>query len=313
MAASNYHWATWLADALRADPVLAPRVVEVDGWRTRGRPPADFSFLPSGVIDHHTACMCNVGHDPSSCVRSIMAGNSSAPGPIAQLLTSFTPAGVRWDGRNADPRVFVIAAGRCNHAGAGVYRWGAPEGNGSSIGHEVCGPPEGGWPDIVIEVRARVSAAILRRNGWPFDNVDTHNGYARPLGRKIDPSGAWRGQPNLGRLAPWNADLWRTTVAGYLAVKTQIPALEGVDPMADRILVDVQPGWFITDFATYAHPVEPIPDQTIADLVATLRVYKQHGIKLDESRGAAGIGDAFLLDRRLFLPKMERLAAISGY
>lgn len=219
-----YFWSTWLADALRADPVLAPLVVEVAGWQTRGRPPSQFSYLPSGVLDHHTACMCNVGHDPQSCINGILHGNSSAPGPIAQLLTSFTPAGVRWNGSNVDPRVYVIAAGRCNHAGAGRYRWGAPAGNGSSIGQETCGPP-GVWPDRVVEIKARVSAAILRHNGWPLDHDTTHNEYVAPVrpGAKIDPSGPWHRQPNLARLAPWNPDLWRTEIGRYMLAPAPKP------------------------------------------------------------------------------------------
>lgn len=262
-----YYWSTWLADALRSDPFIADRVVEVDGWRTRGRPPAQFSYLPSGVLDHHTACMCNVGHDPASCLRQIIAGNASAPGPIAQVLESMTPTGVRYDGTNCDPRIYVIAAGRSNHAGAGVWPWGAPEGNGSAIGIEACGPAADGWPDLMIEVRARVSAAILRHNGWPIERLTTHNEYARPSGRKIDPSGAWPLEPDLGRLQPWSAATWRHHVARFL-----VPAPPAPDPEVEPfptptppeeddmpknfLVVDSRDGaYYVTDMATFKTPV----------------------------------------------------------
>jgi hypothetical protein len=210
----SYVWSTWLADALRADPWLAPRVIERAGWQTFGRPPSDFSYNPSGLIDHHTACCIGNGHDPQSCVNGIVAGNSSAPGPIAQLLGTWTPPGTRWNGANADPRVVVIAAGRCNHAGDGAYPWGAPAGNGSAIGIEWCGPPPGAWPDIIIEARERTTAALLAAPGWTTRQLTTHNEYVAPVrpGDKIDPSGSWSGEPGLAQMTPWNASTWRARV-----------------------------------------------------------------------------------------------------
>jgi hypothetical protein len=212
----TYVWATWLADALRADPVVAPRVVEVQGWKTRGRPPSEFSFAPSGLVEHHTGCFARIGHDPQSCLNGLLAGNSSVPAPIAQLLVTWTPLGTRWDGSNVDPRVIVVAAGRANHAGPGVYPWGAPSGNGSSIGIEACGPSS--WPDAVIEFRERVTAALVRsrrHEWWDENRVTTHHEYAR-TGRKIDPSGAWNGQPALPLTAPWSAVAWRNRIAERL-------------------------------------------------------------------------------------------------
>lgn len=218
-----YFWATWLKDALMSDPFVAARVIEVPGWQTRGRPPADFSFLPTGIVDHHTACLIRHGHDPQTCLNGILAGKVDVPGPISQLFGTWTPPGVKWDGTNADPRIFIVAAGRANHAGTGVYPWGAPGGNGSSIGIEWCGPPEtGSWPDVVIELRQRVDAAILRHNGWPVSHVTTHWEYATPSGRKIDPSAPWRAEPQLAWNAHWSPGLWRLGIADKL-VNSQPP------------------------------------------------------------------------------------------
>lgn len=211
-----YAWSHWLLPALMADPFVRDRLLVITGWETRGRPPSQYSYVPSGIIDHHTACMIRVGHDPQSCINGIVNGREGAPGPISQLLGTFTPPGVRWNGGNADPRIVLIAAGRSNHAGTGIYRWGAPPGNGSSIGIEWCGPPVDKMPDVVVELRERVDAAILRNRGWNADQVDTHYGYARPVGRKIDQSGAWLCEPRLAQLQPWNADLWRSRISTRL-------------------------------------------------------------------------------------------------
>lgn len=225
----TYAWAHWLEPALRADPFVNERLVVVDGWQSRGRPASDFSFLPSGIIDHHTACMIRAGHDPRSCLNGIIAGREGAPGPISQLLGTFTPLGTRWTGDNPDPRIILIAAGRCNHAGTGIYRWGAPAGNGSSIGIEWCGPPADRWPDVVVELRERVDAAILRNRNWTVEQLDTHNGYARPKGRKIDQSGAWNAQEDLGQTEPWHADIWRGRVQTRLLGVPPQPTLPGGD------------------------------------------------------------------------------------
>lgn len=210
----TYVWARWLAEALRARPALRDRVVEVSGWETRGRPPSQFSFLPTGVVGHHTACGMQLGHDPQWCLNVLIDGRWDCPGPISQLLGTFTPPGVRWDGRNVDPRIVVVAAGRANHAGTGVYPWGAPSGNGSSIGVEWCGPPDGMWPDQVIEFRAEVESALLAWNGWGAHQFTTHHEYAPT--RKIDPSGPHRYEPGIDRRTPWSASLWRSVLAQRL-------------------------------------------------------------------------------------------------
>lgn len=209
----TYFWAHWLADALRKDPFVAARLIEVPGWRERGRPPSQYNFLPSGILDHHTACMIRLGHDPQNDLNVIANGRDGVPGPISQLLGTWTPPGTKWNGSNVSPRILVVAAGRANHAGVGTYPWGAPEGNGSSIGIEWCGPPEvGSWPDEVIELRERVDVAILRHNGWGIHQVTTHWEYGTPRGRKIDPSGPHASEPNLKPTQPWDPNKWRADI-----------------------------------------------------------------------------------------------------
>lgn len=239
----GYFWATWLADALRKDQFVADRLIEVPGWQTRGRPPEQFSFLPTGILDHHTACLVNQGHDPQSCLNGILAGKVTAPGPVSQLLGTWTPPGVKWNGSNVSPRILVVAAGRSNHAGVGTYPWGAPDGNGSSIGIEWCGPPSEAqsipWPDEVIELRERVDAAILRHNGWGVHQVTTHWEYATPRGRKIDPSGSYVGQRGLAWNAHWDPETWRQRIAARLNTP---PMEEDMIKYESKRLYDSRPG-----------------------------------------------------------------------
>jgi hypothetical protein len=178
--------------------------------------------------------MLKIGHDPQTCANVIMSGNSVAPGPISQLLGTMTRPGVKFDGSNFDPYIMVLAAGRCNHAGAGKYPWNAPEGNASSIGIEWCGPTSY-WPDLVIEFRARVTAAILRHNGWGVHQSCIHNQYAPT--RKIDPSGAWHQEQNLPLLGHWNYDKWRNEITKYVKLPEPIinPPLTPSNPTEDEM------------------------------------------------------------------------------
>jgi hypothetical protein len=233
VSTSNYYWCRWLEDALRADSFVSDRLIVWPGWETRGRPPTSFSFLPTGQVCHHTACMLRIGHDPTNCANSIIAGRADAPGPISQLLGTFTPPGTRWNGANADPHILLLAAGRANHAGTGIYPWGAPGGNGGSIGWEWCGPPVDGWPDIVTELYERGVAAVCRRNGWSARQVTTHHEYATPPGRKIDPSSRTTDEPGLGLLTPWSARKLRDRIANRLSPPPSsdpLPSPPGPEP-----------------------------------------------------------------------------------
>jgi N-acetylmuramoyl-L-alanine amidase len=226
----TYYWSTWLADALREDSVLAPKVMEYNpNWKRTGRPPAQFSYFPTGIVEHHTACMIRIGHDPASCANAILNGRADAPGPIAQLLGTWTAPGVKFTGKNYDPHILVLAAGRSNHAGSGEYIWGAPSGNGSAIGLEWCGPSESlEWPNQVVDFRCRVSAAIFKHNGWdPAKQLTTHHEYAPH--RKIDPSGRYCLEPRLLWSDPWNAQTWRQAVSDFLTTGV-LPSGTGTTP-----------------------------------------------------------------------------------
>lgn len=203
--------ATWLAEALRQDPRLGAILTVVEP-AVAGRPG---SFFPSGIVNHHTACMLDAGHNPQSCLNVVRNGNSVAAGPICNLLLTSNPVGTLYDPNRPDPRIYLVTTGRCNHAGASALPWNDLPGNGSALSIEVCGPPAT-WPAATTEILERINAAILRNRHWGIHQITTHWECATPRGRKIDPSGPWAGQPDLARYTPWNPDVLRTRVANRL-------------------------------------------------------------------------------------------------
>ena len=137
----------WLAQVL-LDAGL--KVAEQPDWKTRGR--GDVGPI-KGVICHHTAGPLN-GNMPSLGI--IINGRPDLPGPLSQLAL----------GR--DGTFFVVAAGRCNHAGVGNWQ-GFTAGNTNFIGieaentGETTGPKKDSWPAVQIDAYQRGVAAILKK------------------------------------------------------------------------------------------------------------------------------------------------------
>lgn len=159
--------ADWLAYVLR---YRGCKVVEYPGWRTRGRPGA---FGPvRGVLCHDTA-----GAKGTSSLNVIVNGRSDLPGPLSQLYL------------DRDGVFTTVAAGRCNHAGAGSWN-GVNTGNTNFVGIEAenDGLDDDPWPAIQMLEYARGCAAILKHIGAPAIMCVGHKEYALPPGRKIDPS-----------------------------------------------------------------------------------------------------------------------------
>lgn len=159
---------TWLADVLRAAGL---KVEEQAGWRNRGR--GNMGTV-RGVLCHHTAGGPR-GNAPS--LGLVTNGRKDLPGPLSQLVL----------GR--DGTWYVVAAGRCNHAGAGQWQ-GVTAGNSSFIGVEAenMGTGADPWPEVQVASYARGVAAILSHIGAGAIMCAGHKEYALPRGRKIDPS-----------------------------------------------------------------------------------------------------------------------------
>ena len=159
---------TWLAEVLRNAGL---KVAEQPGWEDRGRGPMG---SVRGVICHHTAGP-KAGNMPS--LKVITDGRPGLSGPLSQL------------GLGRDGTWFVVAAGRANHAGAGVWK-GIATGNSSFIGVEAenMGTPADPWPAVQMDAYKRGVAAILNKLGEDVSMCCGHKEYALPRGRKPDPS-----------------------------------------------------------------------------------------------------------------------------
>ena len=163
---------TWLSKVL-LDAGL--KVAEQDGWKDRGR--AEMGTV-KGVMCHHTAGP-KAGNMPS--LRVVTEGRPGLPGPLAQLCL----------GR--DGTYFVVAAGRCNHAGAGNWQ-GLTTGNSSFIGIEaentghVSGPLADPWPAVQLDAYRRGVTAILKKIRADPIMCCGHKEYRLPPGTKNDPT-----------------------------------------------------------------------------------------------------------------------------
>jgi peptidoglycan hydrolase-like protein with peptidoglycan-binding domain len=159
---------TWLPDVLKAAGL---KVALPPGWESRGRGDVGKIF---GVICHHTAGP-RTGNMPS--LHTLITGRPDLSGPLAQL------------GLGRDGTYYVIAAGRCNHAGPGIWQ-GITTGNTSFIGIEAENTGKADdfpWPEIQIDAYHRGVAAILTHIGSKSEFCAGHKEYALPQGRKSDP------------------------------------------------------------------------------------------------------------------------------
>jgi peptidoglycan hydrolase-like protein with peptidoglycan-binding domain len=169
---------TWLATVLENAGL---KVAECPGWQNRGRPSP--MGVVKGVMCHHTVGPQN-GNMPS--LGLLIKGSSKLVGPLSQL------------GLGRDGTFYIVAAGRCNHAGEGFWK-GETNGNGSFIGIEAENtggsknppgpkdPPFDPWPAVQLDAYRRGVAAILRHIGASAEMCCAHREYALPKGRKPDP------------------------------------------------------------------------------------------------------------------------------
>lgn len=159
----------WLPEVLQAAGL---KVAEVDGWRTRGVGQLGDVV---GVMCHHTAGPPN-GNMPS--LHTLIHGRPDLRGPLAQI------------GLGRDGTCYVIAAGRCQHAGAGSWQ-GVTEGNSRFIAIEAentGGANDLPWPEVQMQAYRHAAAALLRKLGRPASFCVGHGEYALPPRRKVDPS-----------------------------------------------------------------------------------------------------------------------------
>lgn len=161
---------TNLADVARKAGL---KVVEVDGWRTRGHGQL---VAVKTIVCHHTAGR-SAAADPSDfpSLRIVRDGRPGLSGPLSNL------------GLGRTGTVYVIAAGYAYHAGAVLDE---SMDNEHSIGIEAenngVGEP---WPLAQRTAYALLCAALVRAYGLTPARVLAHREVCRPKGRKIDPAG----------------------------------------------------------------------------------------------------------------------------
>ncbi|MCP2331453.1 N-acetylmuramoyl-L-alanine amidase [Actinoalloteichus caeruleus] len=212
-------YATWLADALRAQGL---RVHEEGGWTSRGH--GQLSAI-RGVMLHHTAGAAT-GNFPSLGV--VRDGTGSLAGPLANL------------GLARDGTWFVIAAGLAYHAGAGGP-WrdvAANAGNQHLLGIEAESVgTRNDWTEAQLDSYPRGVAALLAHLRMGADRVVAHKEWAPT--RKIDPA-HWPGdipgfRDSVARILEGDTVNWSQTWTNPVTGTTE-PASVTLRYMEDRIV-----------------------------------------------------------------------------
>ena len=183
-------------------------VVEIDGWETCGRPASTGGFDPVGVQWHHT------GGEPDDLryvLWMALTGRPDLPAPLAQIAISRT--GV----------VYLLAAGRANHAGTAKPFGSVAGGDGNSlrIGIEFMHTGIEKWSRAQYEAGLRVTKVLLQH--VTHTSVLTIAGhYETSVTGKWDP-GDPDGVPFKGHRV-LNMDKVRSDVKELMQVKPPAPA-----------------------------------------------------------------------------------------
>lgn len=167
----------WMADVLRAAGL---RVVEVDGWRTRGRyddSGTPLSFDPIGLIAHETRGSAT--SSVSGEINVMINGREGLSGPIAHWLLA------------RDGVWHVVNSGRSNHVltgWAGIFKG---YGNSRLMGIEAQHAAGEPWTQVQYDSYVRGAAAICKHKGWQVGGHKEHQPYPPPPGEtstKTDPA-----------------------------------------------------------------------------------------------------------------------------
>src|SRR5699024_5657651 len=143
-------------------------VVEVKGWKKRGY---GQMVKAESVMCHHTAGP-RTGNYPS--LNVVTHGRPGIAGPLCNY------------GIGRDGTIYVVAAGRANHAGrAAKTMWS----NTRSIGIEAENTSTGKtWSPAQLDAYVRLCAELCKEFMWPVtpDSVVGHKETAVPSGRNIE-------------------------------------------------------------------------------------------------------------------------------
>lgn len=127
------------------------KVVEVDGWKTRGRDASHGGFNPTGVLCHYTATDKN--WTDKAVLNLLIKGRSDLPGPLVQF------------GLSRDGTVYLIASGRCNHAGDARASGTIVAGDGNELYIGIEAYNAGGndpWPKVQYDAYVLLAAVLTK-------------------------------------------------------------------------------------------------------------------------------------------------------
>lgn len=230
------------------------KVVEVDGWRDRGRPGP---FAPVGVLCHHTATRKSTSD--AAVVRLLRVGRSDLPGPLAQL------------GLARDGTVYIIAAGRANHAGRAKASGTVAAGDGNElyIGIEAFNDGVGEpWPAVQREAYEKLCAVLsVKITGNSVQTVRAHRETS--VTGKIDPRGI-----DMGK--------FRTDVAAKMKALTTPPPPPPA-PAPDPTLKVMT--WNVKVNRSWTGAILPTLNGT-ADTKGILEIHKPDIVHLSETYDA---------------------------
>jgi hypothetical protein len=153
-----------IADRLRQAGLL---VEEQPGWQQRG----SSNFEPNGVMWHHTAAP--LGKDAPS-LGIVTNGRADLAGPLCQVLITRSNLCI------------VIASGKANHAGTGVWNGVTNRGNSTMYGIEVENTGYNStepWRLDQLFVVAKATAALIGYDSSRIAGCCHHKEYTT---RKID-------------------------------------------------------------------------------------------------------------------------------
>jgi hypothetical protein len=215
------------------------------GWETRSRSSGGFPSPPLAVFWHHTASKTSIENDLAwQC-------HNCPDRPVGNMTID----------RNGT--VWPVAAGASNCAGKGgpasFSRGTIPLDSGNTRGWQIEVANNGvgeAWPVHQIDAYFASSNALNAHFGNHPTDVITHQVWAPT--RKIDPAtaaavqGAWRPRSSTSS-GTWDLHDIRNEC---LARAGRVPPPTNGDDDVEKICVrDVDGFPWITDFASYAHPI----------------------------------------------------------
>lgn len=153
-----------LPDRLRAAGL---KVVVIDGWQTRSRPASTGRLGAVGVLNHHTGSVDRLGDladDRKYALWLAITGRPDLPAPLVHLSLSL------------EGTVYVLAAGRCNHAGTAKPSGSVAGGDGNElyVGIEWMLSGTQPIPPKMYEAGAVLNAVLLDVLGSSVQAVSCH-------------------------------------------------------------------------------------------------------------------------------------------